>query len=359
LNRNKLVSRVGSLSIALAIVLRFAAAVAWGSDIPLFAQPEVARYLLYSQTGRKPAPTTLQTTIPTTTFPTTVPTTAPTTMPTTATTAPTTLQTTVPTTAPTTKPAPAVLTFSPNDAELLSMTYSCSYRPALADLLTMPLDWSLSDSKPTVLILHSHGTESYTPTADTRYEEYGGDYRTDDDRYNLISIGDELTRLLQQAGIGVIHDRTPYDKDDYLDAYSNARAAIQAHLQKNPTIRLVLDLHRDAAAYADGTQWATSATVNGQKSAQLMFVIGTDAGGNTHPNWKTNLSTAEKLHVLMEKQCAGITRPIHLRAQRFNQDLCPAAMIVEVGSAGNTHNDAMTAIPVLADAIIALQHGSQ
>jgi len=61
----------------------------------------------------------------------------------------------------------------------------------------------------------------------------------------------------------------------------------------------------------------------------------------------------------MEKQCAGITRPIHLRAQRFNRDLCPAAMIVEVGSAGNTHNDAMTAIPVLADAIIALQHGSQ
>lgn len=358
MNQKKFVNRMGSISIALALVLRFAAVITWGSDIPIFAQPEVARFLLFSQTGREPPAATVSTTV-STTVPTTAPTTAATTASTAATTLPTTIPTTIPTTTPSTQSAPSVLTFSPSDTGFLSMTYSCDYRPTLGALLTKPLSWSLTENEPSVLILHSHGTESYTPTDDTRYEEYGGDYRTDDNRYNLISIGDELTRLLEQAGIGVIHDRTPYDKDDYLDAYSNARAAIQSHLQQHPTIQLVLDLHRDAAAYADGTQWATSATVNGQKSAQLMFVIGTDASGNTHPNWKSNLSTAEKLHVLMEKQCDGITRPIHLRAQRFNQDLCPAAMIVEVGSAGNTHPEAMAAIPILAEAIIALQNGSQ
>lgn len=349
MNRNKLVSRVGAGCIFLAMVLRFAATITWGSDIPFFAQPEVARYLLRAETGRDPAvtskPTAKPTTVPTTPQPTTTPTTVPTTQPTTVT----------PTTTP---PAPKPLTFSAADAKYVMLTYSCDYRPAVSTLLQQPLDWSLAQDKPTVLILHTHGTESYTPTPDTAYKEYGGDFRTDDDRYNLISIGDELTRLLEQAGIGVIHDRTPYDKDDYLDAYSNARTAIQSHLKKHPTIKLVLDLHRDAATYADGTQWPTSATVDGQRSAQIMFVVGTDAGGNTHPNWKQNLSTAEKLHVLMEKDCAGITRPIDLRAQRFNQDLSPAAMIVEVGSAGNTHTEAMTAIPILADAIIALQYGS-
>jgi stage II sporulation protein P len=156
----------------------------------------------------------------------------------------------------------------------------------------------------------------------------------------------------------VIHDRTPHDKDDYLDAYDNARKATQQYLKQYPSIKLVLDLHRDAAEHADGTQWATAATVGGQQSAQLMFVVGTDAGGLSHPNWKENLACAEKLHVLMEKTAPGITRPIDLRSQRFNHDLTAAAMIVEVGSAGNTHPEAMTAIPVLAQAIIALCRGT-
>ena len=343
MNRTKLVSRVGAGCIFLAMVLRLAATVTWGSDIPIFAQPELARFLLRSETGRE---------IPTTTKPTQKPSTSPTVL---STQTPTTPVTTAPATA---KPIPQTQSFCAADAKYVDLTYSCNYRPDISALLQQPLDWSLTGDKPTVLILHTHGTESYTPTADTQYKEYGGDFRTDDDRYNLISIGDELTRFLEQAGIKVIHDRTPYDKDDYLDAYSNARAAIQNHLKKHPTIRLVLDLHRDAATYADGTQWPTSATVNGQKSAQIMFVVGTDAGGNSHPNWKANLATAEKLQVLMEKNCAGITRAIDLRSQRFNQDLSAAAMIVEVGSAGNTHPEALIAIPILADAIIALQHGS-
>ncbi len=342
MSQTKLANKAGALAILLAILLRFASTVSWGSDIPIFAQPEVAAFLVRSETGRRPPPTVASTAS----------------RPTLSATAKPTITTTLPIT--TTKPLPpetVKATFSPTDVRHVQLTYSCDYRPDLQALLTKKLTWELS-GQPSVLILHSHGTESYTQTPDTAYKEYGGNFRTNDDHYNLISIGDELTRLLEQAGIGVIHDRTPYDKDDYQNAYSNARKAIQSHLTQHPTIRLVLDLHRDAAAYADGTQWATSATVNGQKSAQLMFVVGTDASGNSHPNWQENLSVAQKLHVLLEKNTPGITRPIHLRAQRFNHDLSPAAMIVEVGSAGNTHPQAMTAIPLLADAIIALQHGT-
>lgn len=337
MNRNQLVNRVGALSIALAILLRFVSTVTWGSDLPIFAQPELQAFLLRSQTGRNPTvvPTTL------------------TTLPSTATVPASTVPPPTSTTPIVTKPA-----FTTADVKLVKMTYSCSYRPNLTALLTQKLSWDLTKKEPTVLILHTHGTESYTKTADTQYKNYGGNYRTDDDRYNLISIGDALAALLEQAGIGVIHDRTPHDKDDYLDAYDNARKATQQYLKQYPSIKLVLDLHRDAAEHADGTQWATAATVGGQQSAQLMFVVGTDAGGLSHPNWKENLACAEKLHVLMEKTAPGITRPIDLRSQRFNHDLTAAAMIVEVGSAGNTHPEAMTAIPVLAQAIIALCRGT-
>ena len=350
MSRNKLVGRIGALSILLAILLRFASTVVWGSPIPIFAQPELAAFLVRSQTGRdsftsvpslSPAPTLSPSTLPTTGI-STAPSTAPTTQPSTA----------------VTRPPVIRASFAATDTKYVKMTYSCSYRPDLQALLTQKLNWDLSSASPTVLIVHTHGTESYTKTADTQYQNYGGSYRTDDARYNMISVGDALARLLEEAGIHVIHDRTAHDKDDYLNAYANSRKAVQSYLKQYPSIKLVLDLHRDAAEYADGTQWATSATVNGKRSAQLMFVVGTNAGGSAHPNWKQNLATAEKLHVLMEKTCSGITRPIDLRSQRFNHDLSPAAMIVEVGSAGNTHPEAMAAVSVLAEAIIALQNGS-
>lgn len=344
LSQNQLLRRIGILAVLLACLLRLASVITFDPNAPLFFQTELLAALFRSQTGRNPTAATSPSATPPTA------TTAPPTTPTTAPTKPVTLPTTV-------KPYPTP-TFSASDAKLLKLTYSCAYRPDLAALLTQKLQWDLSCGQPKVLILHTHSTESYTKTADTQYKNYGGSYRTDNTNYNMISIGAALARQLEQAGIGVIHDTAFHDKDDYLDAYSNARSATEKYLKQYPSIELVLDLHRDAAEYADGTQWATSATVDGQKSAQLMFVVGTDAGGNHHPNWKQNLSVAEKLQILLERRSKGITRPIDLRSQRFNHDLSPAAMIVEVGSAGNTHPEAMRAIGVLADAIIALQKGS-
>lgn len=345
MNWNKQALRVGALAILFAMLLRLIGSGVLGTTFEVFAQPELASFLIYSETGRKPEQTTGTTTLSST---------------------PATSQPTVPqqTTAPTLPSVPAPLpadkaVFTQADTKYFQMNYSCTLRPDVKTLLTQSLNWDLTGDEPTILIVHTHGTEAYTETADTQYEEYGGDYRTKDDRYNLISIGDELTRLLEEAGLSVIHDRTPHDLNDYLDAYDNSRVAVQKYLQEYPSIKMVLDLHRDAAEYADGTQWATSATVNGEDSAQLMFVVGTNARGLNHPNWQTNLSIAEKLNVLMEKTAPGLTRPIDLRGQRFNHDLAMGAMIVEVGSAGNTHTEAMNAISVLAEAILELAHGSE
>lgn len=376
MDKHKQALRIGALAIVLAVLLRMICSGVLGNVFQVFAQPQLASFLIHSGSGRAPDTATIPTgntnpsqggtTNPTSPQDSTQPTVKPTdpTQPTVKPTNPTqpTVKPTNPT-QPTTNPiGPPVLpgswaTFTKDDASLVKMNYSCDLRPNISSLLTQTLSWDLTGEEPTILIIHTHGTEAYTPTADSQYKEYGGEYRTNDDRYNMISIGDELARLLKEGGLNVIHDRTPYDLNDYLDSYDNARAAIQKHLKEHPSIKMVLDLHRDAAERPDGSQWATSATVNGEESAQLMFVVGTNVN-YVHPNWKTNLSIAEKMNVLMERIAPGVARPIDLRRQRFNQDLAVGGLIVEVGAAGNTHQQAKNSMSVLAEAIMELAYGA-
>ena len=133
--------------------------------------------------------------------------------------------------------------------------------------------------------------------------------------------------------------------------------AMARHLEENPSICLVLDLHRDASGDTKN-QMRTKATVDGAASAQIMFVVGTNGTGLKHPNWKENLALALKLQVQMERIASGICRNINLRGQRFNQDKSPGALLVEVGAAGNTREEALRAVEVLAQAILDLSHGT-
>ena len=152
----------------------------------------------------------------------------------------------------------------------------CSYRTELEPLLLQPLPWQMDAEAPSVLIIHSHATESYTKMPGQDYQE-SSDYRTRNPDYNMVAVGDALAALLQQRGIGVIHDRQQHDAQSYNAAYSNSRKSVEEYLREYPSICMVLDLHRDAALNADGTQYATSAMVNGEKSAQIMLLAGTDA----------------------------------------------------------------------------------
>ena len=105
-------------------------------------------------------------------------------------------------------------------------------------------------------------------------------------------------------------------------------------------------------------QLRTQATVNGTPSAQLMLVIGTGESGLKHEHWQDNLALGLKLHAQLESIAPGITRPLMLRTQRFNQDLSPGALLIEVGAAGNTHPEALAAAEVLAAAIADLALGA-
>ena len=228
------------------------------------------------------------------------------------------------------------------------LTNSAALEADLQALLLEPLVWDLRSEEAAVLILSTHTTESYTRT-DENYEESAG-WRTLDENYNMLSIGDILEQRLAAAGITVIRDRDLHDHPSYNGSYAHARESMAALLEQRPEIRLVLDLHRDAADGPDGRPYRP---LTGEGCARLMVVL-----GSSFSHWQENLSLALKLCAQLERQQPGITRPIQLRRATFNQDLSPGALLIEVGAAGNTHPEARRAAEELAEAIIALARGT-
>lgn len=248
---------------------------------------------------------------------------------------------------------PVVPVFGQLQEELVQV--NASWQVDVPHLLEQPLDWNLKGEKPTVLILHSHGTESYEKKE--TYQE-ASPYRTLDTGYNMVSVGERVTERLEAGGISVIHDKTLHDYPSYNNAYTNARGAIQTYLSENPSICLVLDLHRDAAEDASGKQKASAVTINGISTANLMLVMGSNKGNLSYPNWERNLSLAVKLQAQLEQMNPGLCKPIKLGTNRYNQDLSTGALLVEVGTAGNTRAEALAAADLLAEGILALANGA-
>ena len=232
---------------------------------------------------------------------------------------------------------------------------NASWEVDTLSLLRQPLNWQLKGELPTVLILHTHGTESYE--ADGTYEETSP-YRTLDTDHNMVSVGDRVADLLEAGGIRVIHDRSLHDYPAYNDAYANSRQAASKILEENPSICLVLDLHRDAAEDENGNQKRSAVTVEGESCARLMMVMGSDKGNLSFPQWEQNLALAVKLQACLEQKYEGLCKPIQLVTSRYNQDLSTGALLIEVGTAGNTHREALTAAEYLAEGILALSGGA-
>ena len=242
--------------------------------------------------------------------------------------------------------------FSATDVELVLVRNWANTQVDVQALLETPLTWNLAADVPTVLILHTHGSESYQNTENSGY-------RTLDTGDNVVSVGDRVAEILEAAGIRVVHDRTLHDNPSYSGSYEQARKSLKTYLQENPSVLLVLDIHRDAAEDTSGKQIDHTVETAKGRAAQLMLVVGTDTGGLYHPNWQENMALAVKLHAQLEKTTPGICRDLCLRTSRFNQDVSSGALLVEVGAAGNTRQEALIAAEHLAEAIIALAKGTK
>lgn len=318
--------RIGTYALLLAVSVRLYSngALTWVQD--LFRNPDTAAAIFYLETGKIFRPVPTETTAPPE-------------------------ETAAPTETPTVSEQKLPL-FSSSDAALVSVRDTAGKSADIASLLEMPLALNLTAENPTVLILHTHATESYTQTAEEPYDETS-QYRTLDTGYNLVSIGNRLKALLTDRGIGVVHAETLHDYPSYDGGYDNSRATAEAVLAQEPGIQLVLDLHRDAAVDTYGNQFSTSCQINGREAAQILFVVGTG-----HPNWQENMALAVKLTALLEKMYPGSTRGIITRSYDFNQDLSNGALLVEMGAAGDTREKALVAAEALAEAIAMLAQGT-
>ena len=252
-------------------------------------------------------------------------------------------------TAEATEPA-AKVCFSASDAQKVTLHQTSSAEVDTQALLESPLSWSLRGESPRVLILHTHACESYADS---------GGYRTEDTAQNMVSIGEAVAEELEKRGIGVIHDRTLHDRLSYDGSYDASRETVTRWLEAYPEICLVLDLHRDAIEDENGNQLGAAVEVNDLRAAQLMLVLGTGYAWQENPQWQENVALGLKLYVQLERQVPGICRPLCLRNSRYNQDLSPGMLLLEVGTAGNTHAEAIASAKILAEAIAALANGTE
>jgi len=216
-----------------------------------------------------------------------------------------------------------------------------NYKLDVDALLAAEPELSSGRKGPQVLIFHSHATEAYTMDGTDTYEE-SDSYRTLNTDQNVVRIGAEITAILEAAGIEVIHDTTLYDYPSYNAAYNRSYEGVEQWLKEYPSICLVIDVHRDALAAADGTLYKTVAG-SVDNCAQVMMVMGSDAGGYPHPNWRVNLSLAVHIQKALTDKWTTLARPIVLRTSRFNQQLSTGQILLEVGTHGNTLQEAITA----------------
>lgn len=206
-------------------------------------------------------------------------------------------------------------------------------------LLAAPVQIRLGGG-PQILIMHTHGSEAYTMDGTDIYEP-SDTSRTTDERYNVVRIGEEMKAVFESMGLEVVHDVTLYDYPGYSGSYDRSKAGVEQYLARYPSIKIVLDVHRDALIGADGTTYKAVTTVDGEKTAQVMMVIGSNDTGLEHPNWEQNLSLAVHLQRELNGRYPTLARPITLRTSRFNQQLTTGSLLVEVGSNGNTLQEAI------------------
>ncbi len=195
----------------------------------------------------------------------------------------------------------------------------------------------IDSDEPQVLIIHTHTTESYEPYARTRYDDTFNSRTTDLDK-SVVAVGDEIASALEAAGIAVIHDTELYDYPQYTGAYDRSAVAIEAYLEEYPSIKIVIDIHRDAIE-SDGVRYAPVCEIDGETAAQVMIIVGC----LNVPQYRYNLRFAAKLQSKLETDYPGLTRPILFTERNYNQELTHASILIEVGSSANSIDEAVYA----------------
>ena len=197
------------------------------------------------------------------------------------------------------------------------------------------------NEKPQILIYHTHSQEDYIDSRPGVPED------------TVVGVGTFLKNILEeQYGYNVIQDKTQYDiKNGKLDrnlAYKYALAGIEKILKENPTIEVVIDLHRDALK-------KRSTMIDGKEVAQVMLLNGLSRDQNgplaglDNPNLQENLAFSLQLQLKSQDKYPGLFYKNYLKPLRFNLHVRPKAILMELGTEENTLQSARNAMVPFAE----------
>ncbi len=201
-----------------------------------------------------------------------------------------------------------------------------------------------------VYLYHTHTYEAYAPSPDAPYKETES-WRTKDASYNIVRVGEELTLLLETAGIEVYHDQTAYEPPSLSSAYSRSLAALQKTKERDGAFDLYIDMHRDSYLSGNGANTAK----DGEKElARFLFLVGKGTGHanpETRPDWEPNQKIALFLSDALNDQLPSLSRGVALKNASYNQHAAAGCLLIEVGNNRNSLAEALAAMPPLAQAI--------
>ena len=220
------------------------------------------------------------------------------------------------------------------------------------ELLSSKLGYTVEkNGEPQVLIVHTHATECFMDE-DRDYYVSSDKTRTTDNNYNVTALGEIVAGKLNGAGIKTLHDKTQHDYPSYNQSYSRAASTIKGYLKKYPSIKVVIDIHRDSVQ-VDSTKTRLIAQIDGNTAAQVMLVMGSQSGNvKNFPNWKENLKLAVRLQKNFEGMYPGLARPLSLMSRSYNEPLTTGSMLIEIGTEANTFSEARYSAALVGEALI-------
>ncbi|MBQ7334914.1 MAG: stage II sporulation protein P [Clostridia bacterium] len=232
-----------------------------------------------------------------------------------------------------------------------------AYTPDISALLSRDIRAEVGND-PLVLILHTHTSECYAEGGISYFDGVVGDvtYSRETER-NVLAVGETLCRTLNENGIVTIHCTAMHDDPTLSGSYDRAAESIRFYLEQYPSIRYVIDLHRDAILNSNGEYIRAVTDVNGEATAQVMAVVGTDGGGLACDGWEDNLALALQLRASLNAEETTLCRPVCLRKSTYNQEIAPYSLLLEIGTGANSVEEAQRAAVLVGQALAALIRG--
>ena len=250
---------------------------------------------------------------------------------------------------------PYDLTYGTAPGEV-TISNATAYTPNIETALTdeYPIITDLreySSDKPLILIVHTHGTESYSPNGAISVTQ-GFLHRSPNTESNVVAVGKVMADMLNEAGIPTLHCEIMHDLESYTRSYNLAADTIQKYLTKYPSIQYVFDVHRDAIIRENGDLIRPITVINGEVTAQVMLLVGTNEKGADHPDWENNFTVAAQLQNRLVTNYERFARPINIRGASFNEQFTKGSLLIEIGSAANSLEEAQNAAKYLTYSII-------